>query len=370
MEIFMTSVSVLLLSYLFVKLLVGHIRAEKMPDKLRVGVMLTLLAEIIVLILCLSARSSMVETAFFISFGMAGLFVATLSFVPKNFAVRVIGFLLSIETFYVLYRVLSVYAVLPVPSETVFLYGIMAVPVVVLAGYAVSLSFRIADTKYVLRSGSVWNSICIIVDVIYLTAFFIYTWIFAMAVINFKSPPVLLAALFSVMMLSVATALVKRMETSSLFVLWTRHERRIVESMKLTNADMTTESPGVEALYRNIYDRVLEYFEKNRPYLNPDLTINDIVNSLYTNKVYISKAICAYTGRNFCQFVNYYRIAYAVELFRSNPNMKIVDISSRSGFNSSVSFTMAFRLFMGDKPSDWFRRERAILQKQKGISAR
>ena len=86
--------------------------------------------------------------------------------------------------------------------------------------------------------------------------------------------------------------------------------------------------------------------------------------------LYISKAICAYTGRNFCQFVNYYRIAYAVELFRSNPNMKIVDISSRSGFNSSVSFTMAFRLFMGDKPSDWFRRERAILQKQKGISAR
>ena len=296
---------------------------------------------------------------------MAGLFFATLSFVPKNFAVKVICILLSIEAIYVLYSVLSVYADLPVPSETVFLYGIMAVPVVVLAGYAVSLSFRIADMKYVLRCGSVWNSICIIVDVIYLTAFFIYTWIFAMAVIYFKSPPVLLAALFSVMMLSVATALVKRMETSSLFVLWTRHERRIVESMKLTNADMTTESPGVEALYRNIYDRVLEYFEKNRPYLNPDLTINDIVNSLYTNKVYISKAICHYTGRNFCQFVNYYRVIYSMEIFRKQPGLKVAELAGLSGFNCTVSFTTAFRLFMNETPSEWCRKERTKLLKTK-----
>ena len=51
MEIFMTSVSVLLLSYLFVKFVIGHIRAERVPDELRLRVMLTLFAEIIVLIL-------------------------------------------------------------------------------------------------------------------------------------------------------------------------------------------------------------------------------------------------------------------------------------------------------------------------------
>ena len=370
MEIFMTSVSVLLLSYLFVKFVIGHIRAERVPDELRLRVMLTLFAEIIVLILCYLAGAAMVEAAFFISFNLTGLFFATLSFVPKNFAVKVFNILLSVEALYIFCRILSLFADVPVPSAKTFLYGIMAVPVVILLGYALSLAIRVADIKYVLRCGSVWNSVCIIVDIIYLTALFFYTILFVMSVIHYKNPPALIVTIFSVMMISIKMAIIRKLETSSLFVIWTRHERRIVESMRLTNADMSMESPGVEALYRNIYDRVLEYFEKSRPYLNPDLTINDVVNSLYTNKVYISKAICAYTGRNFCQFVNYYRISYAVELFRNNPSLKIVDISSRSGFNSSVSFTMAFRLFMADKPSDWFRRERAILQKQKGVTSR
>ena len=70
--------------------------------------------------------------------------------------------------------------------------------------------------------------------------------------------------------------------------------------------------------------RVIDYFDTSRPYLNHELTINDIVNVLFTNKLYISKAISAYTGRNFCQFVNYYRVTYAVELFRKDTSCKRV----------------------------------------------
>ena len=151
---------------------------------------------------------------------------------------------------------------------------------------------------------------------------------------------------------------------SSLFVVFVRHERRIIESMKVSQAEYTGASPGTATLYNNIYERLLEYFEKHQPYLNSELTINDIVDTVFTNKLYISKAISHCTGRNFCQFVNYYRITHAVKVFRENPQLKVVELAGKSGFNSTTSFSAAFRLFMGESPGDWCRKERARLSKK------
>ena len=219
--------------------------------------------------------------------------------------------------------------------------------------------------KNVMVVGSVWNSVCIIIDVIYLAVLVLCSGTCLMTVHFCGGFTQVNVAVFTIIMIALQAALHRRICTSSLFILWTTHERRIVESMRLTNADITTATPGSDVLYKNIYDRILEYFEQSRPYLNPDLSINDVVGVLFTNKVYISKAIYACTNRNFCQFVNYYRVRYAMELFRNNPSLKVVEVSTRSGFNSAVSFNMAFRLFMGEKPSEWFRHERARLTKQK-----
>ena len=135
--------------------------------------------------------------------------------------------------------------------------------------------------------------------------------------------------------------------------------------MKISHADNAQESAGTIMLYKNIYDRVLDYFIECKPYLNPNLTINDVVEVVFSNKLYISKAISQCTGRNFCQFVNYYRIMYAVEMFRSDTNLKVLELATKSGFNSVVSFGMAFRLYMGEKPGDWCRREKFRLEKLK-----
>jgi AraC-like DNA-binding protein len=123
-----------------------------------------------------------------------------------------------------------------------------------------------------------------------------------------------------------------------------------------------------EAALAEIGAEMLErvaYFESERPYLNGDLTINDLVKVLYSNKLYISKAISHFTGRNFCQFVNYYRVIYSVERFRDNPELKVLELSNLCGFNSMVSYTMAFRLFMGETPSEWCRKEKSRIVKER-----
>ena len=135
--------------------------------------------------------------------------------------------------------------------------------------------------------------------------------------------------------------------------------------MKISHVDAARDISGTAVLYKNLYDRVLEYFAESKPYLDPNLTINEVAAVVFSNRLYISKAISQFTGRNFCQFVNYYRVVHAIELYRGNSNLKVLELANLSGFNSAVSFGMAFKLYMGEKPGDWCRREKSRLDKLK-----
>ena len=213
---------------------------------------------------------------------------------------------------------------------------------------------RIYDIKVVMRAGSVWTNLCLSVDVVYIVVLLFYA--ICMAV---------LPSWVSMLLLSSALmALSLRIRNNAIFVLLVNHERRVVESMRLSQSEFVGENPGADQLYDNIYERLLRYFEINKPYLDHDLTINEVVDAMFTNRLYISRAISHCTGRNFCQFVNYHRISYAVELFRGDPQLKIVDLADRSGFNSNTSFNNSFRLYIGEKPSDWCRKERVRLTKK------
>ncbi len=210
---------------------------------------------------------------------------------------------------------------------------------------------RIRDIKVVMRTGSVWTMLCLSVDTVYGIVILIYAVLI----------PVMKAWISVILLSSVLVALCIRIRNNSVFVLMTSHERRIIESMRLSQAEYIGENQGADILYDNIYERLLRYFETQKPYLDNDLTINDVVEVMLTNRLYISRAISHCTGRNFCQFVNYHRVSYAVELFRHDTQLKVVELANRSGFNSTTSFNNAFRLYIGEKPSEWCRKERARL---------
>jgi AraC-like DNA-binding protein len=217
-----------------------------------------------------------------------------------------------------------------------------------------SVYYRISDVKNVMKAGSVWTVVCTYVDAVYV----ILLLLVALIISIMNVYVVIVVMTFLLMFLGI------RIMNSSVFVVFTRHERRIIESMKVSKAEFVGESPGTSTLYKNIYERILIYFEKHQPYLNSELTINDIVDVVYTNKLYISKSISHCTGRNFCQFVNYYRITHSVKIFRDDPQLKVVELAGKSGFNSTTSFSAAFRLYMGENPGDWCRKERARLAKK------
>jgi AraC-like DNA-binding protein len=108
-------------------------------------------------------------------------------------------------------------------------------------------------------------------------------------------------------------------------------------------------------------ERLVRYFEKEKPYLNKDLSINEVSLYLYTNKTYLSKIINDNMGQNFNQFINSFRIEEVQRLFIANRNLSIQELCNMSGFGCMASFTIAFRIFLGSSPADWCKANRAQL---------
>ena len=120
----------------------------------------------------------------------------------------------------------------------------------------------------------------------------------------------------------------------------------------------------VAVLDQYLYDRCCKYMMERRPFLVDKYSIQDLANALFTNRAYLSKTINKFSGRNFCSYVNYYRVMYSVELFRANMSLKVTEMAELSGFHTVTSFYQAFRSVMGEPPSHWCSRVRKAVLKQ------
>ena len=124
------------------------------------------------------------------------------------------------------------------------------------------------------------------------------------------------------------------------------------------SADPQSVSNQTAATDQFLYDRCCRYMTEHRPFLVNHFTLQDLANAVYTNKVYLSKTINRYSGKNFRQYVNYYRVMYAMELFRKNMGLRILEMAHLSGFHSDTSFLRSFKEVMGENPSIWCSRMR------------
>ena len=264
-----------------------------------------------------------------------------------------------------IFHVLCAAGVLGPLSDSTLIMSVSCVLMLECGLFFSGMYVRIRSVRKVMKTGTVWANVGLGIDAFYLlTGMMTVISYFCVCFMSGSAKGVHAAvtALFLGMML---VAYGVRILSDSMFVLWRKQEQRIVESLKVTSVGSASDMSRIDEVYKDIYERVVAYFEREKPFLDCELTINDLVKVLYSNKLYISRAISQFTGRNFCQFVNYYRIKYSTECFKANHDLKIHELSSMSGFNSIVTFNMAFRLYMGENPSDWCRKEKGRFVKYK-----
>lgn len=367
MKIFLTSLTSLMLFLLAVKQLMMNRRViQPDEDKMKLVPWIGMAASFNVLCSSFSTDTSISGLPADILLAVSAIYLMTLSFLP--FQGLLYGMILSAIALEVLSGTVSLLAmtgIVPKMPDVYFQMASVSIAAVVMVVYIYGIYVRLKDVRHVMRTGSVWTNVTLSVDSIYLSVILMTVMSYMAATAYAGASDMVCITVFSIVFLSIFIALAIRIINSSAFVLMNDHERKIVESMKISHVDAVRDISGTAVMYKNLYDRVLEYFAESKPYLDPNLTINEVAAVVFSNRLYISKAISHFTSRNFCQFVNYYRVVHAIELFRNNTELKVLELANQSGFNTAVSFGMAFRLYMGEKPGDWCRREKNRLDKLK-----
>lgn len=135
-----------------------------------------------------------------------------------------------------------------------------------------------------------------------------------------------------------------------------RHEEELPMSPPDPGPEHTAESDS--RFDQFLYDRCCRYMAEKRPFLVESFSLGDLASALYTNKVYLSKTINFYSGKNFRKFINHYRVMYAMDIFRNDMKLQVNELAGLSGFRSTTTFAHAFFDIMEEPPSTWCARMR------------
>ncbi len=100
-----------------------------------------------------------------------------------------------------------------------------------------------------------------------------------------------------------------------------------------------------------IQKKIIDYFEQEKAYLNPDLNMDLLSEAIDYPKYQITEVLNTEIGMNFFRFVNSYRIE-AVKKMLTEPHLKysIEAIGYECGFNSKSSFYTVFKKMTGLTP--------------------
>lgn len=119
-----------------------------------------------------------------------------------------------------------------------------------------------------------------------------------------------------------------------------------------------SEGTSDDDFYRNLYYRVLLVMEKDRPFLNPELTISLLAKAAITNRTHLSTAINRMTGTNFSTWLAEYRVNYAIHLMTTSGSDNWDMLYEKAGFGSRTSFYRQFKQITGLTPKQFLKQRK------------
>ena len=100
--------------------------------------------------------------------------------------------------------------------------------------------------------------------------------------------------------------------------------------------------------------KLVDLMDREQPYLKSDLRLDELANMLGIPRHHTSQVINEHFDQNFNDFVNNYRIRFAIQLLeQENSPYHIKEIAYQSGFNNYVSFYKSFKKITGQLPKEY-----------------
>jgi len=102
-----------------------------------------------------------------------------------------------------------------------------------------------------------------------------------------------------------------------------------------------------------IMNRLNSLFEKEKPHLDPHLTLPDLSEITGFSRTDLSNAINSDRNQNFYDYINSYRVETVKELLSANKEMNMIEVAQSSGFKSKSTFNDAFKRSTGFTPTEY-----------------
>jgi len=107
-----------------------------------------------------------------------------------------------------------------------------------------------------------------------------------------------------------------------------------------------------EAQIDSMYTKLQEVMNLDKPYLNPELTLEGLSADLGFSKRHLSQVINDRLNKNFNDYINGYRIRDALKMLDDHQrDLRIFEVMYDVGFNSKSSFNLSFKKYTGKTPT-------------------
>lgn len=102
----------------------------------------------------------------------------------------------------------------------------------------------------------------------------------------------------------------------------------------------------------NLSEKIARFVEQEKPYLNPQLTLDRFAAMLHLSPRQVSAAINSCFRQNFNGYINSFRVEEARRLLHDPncQNMTVIEIAQRAGFSSKATFNRLFKSLTGTPP--------------------
>ena len=127
-----------------------------------------------------------------------------------------------------------------------------------------------------------------------------------------------------------------------------KFEELMEKSETTTKVEAKNTTNGIEGINQDTVASVLkqlERFEKDKKFLEKDLTAAKLTAAFDSNAKYLSKIIYHYRGKNFTKYINDLKIDYIISLIKEDKrirNYTNMALAEEAGFSSTQRFTTAF----------------------------
>ena len=131
--------------------------------------------------------------------------------------------------------------------------------------------------------------------------------------------------------------------------------KRPAENIEKTNNETYVNYGLKSTEAEKLAQKLQQYMEIEKPYINPELCLNNLSIALDVYPHYITQVLSTVFNQNFYDYINTYRVEEAKKQLKDpkKSNFTILSIAFDCGFNSKTAFNRAFKQKTSQTPSEF-----------------